>query len=64
MANVYAQQYIVIRREQNLLLYRTTLHLGYDSGKLRIIEMKGYGHPGYNQDVDVYAPLIENWIRA
>ncbi|MDD2441646.1 MAG: alpha/beta hydrolase fold domain-containing protein [Eubacteriales bacterium] len=61
---VYAQQDIVNRREQNLLLYRTMLHLGYDSGKLRIIEMKGYGHTGYNQDVDVYAPLIENWIRA
>ena len=61
---VYAERDIVNRQEQNRLLFRTMLHVGYDPGRIDIIEMQGYGHTAYNQAPDVYTPLIANWIRA
>lgn len=57
------------RLEQNRLLRRTMLHLGWPAEKVPFTLMEGYGHTGYNYAVHadgslVYPPMIEEFVRA
>lgn len=66
---VFADNDMVNRPEQNLLLYRTMLHLGYPEEKVSYICMNGYGHTGYNDAADtdgksLYAKMMRAFIRG
>ena len=57
------------RLEQNRLLRRTMLHLGWPAEKVPFTLMEGYGHTGYNYAAApdnslVYPPMIEEFVRA
>ncbi|MBQ4351592.1 MAG: alpha/beta hydrolase [Clostridia bacterium] len=57
------------RLEQNRLLRRTMLHLGWPAEKVPFTLMEGYGHTGYNYAAHadgslVYPPMIEEFVRA
>ena len=59
---------MVNRPEQNRLMARTLLHMGWPEDCVRFTEMKGYGHTGYNYAAGpdgalVYPPMIEAFVR-
>lgn len=54
---------IVCRLEQNRMLYRTMLQMGYPESKVKFTLMEGYSHTGYNGDSRLYSEMIENFIR-
>lgn len=59
---IYADNDMVNRAEQNLLLYRTMVHFGYRADRITVREMKGYGHCGYCGKPEVFSSLIEDFI--
>ena len=66
---IYADNDMVNRLEQNLMMYRTMIHLGYPEEKVSHICMKGYGHCQYNGATDtdglpLYGKMIESFIRG
>lgn len=68
VALVVADNDMENRLEQNRLLRRTMLHLGWPREKVPFTLMEGYGHTGYNYASNpdgslVYPPMIEGFIR-
>lgn len=67
-ALIVADGDMVNRPEQNRLMARTLLHMGWPEECVRFTEMKGYGHTGYNYAAGpdgalVYPPMIEAFVR-
>ncbi|MBO7405700.1 MAG: alpha/beta hydrolase fold domain-containing protein [Clostridia bacterium] len=57
------------RLEQNRLLHRTMIHLGWPLEKVPFTLMEGYGHTGYTYAAApdgslVYPPMVEAFVRA
>lgn len=66
---IYADNDMVNRLEQNRMMYRTMLHLGYPAEKVSHICMEGYGHCEYNGVMDtdglpLYGKMIERFIKG
>lgn len=64
---IFADNDMVNRPEQNLMMFRTMLHLGYPAEKVSYICMNGYGHTEYNNVIDtdgkpLYAKMIRRFI--
>jgi hypothetical protein len=60
---------MVCRLEQNMMLYRSMLHMGYPENKVKLVIMKGFTHCGYGGVIDPdgyskYGKMIENFIRG
>lgn len=49
---IYADDDMPARREQNLLLRATLIHMGYDPALIHMREMQGWSHCGYVDSVD------------
>ena len=57
------------RPEQNRMMAKALLHMGWPEECVRFTEKKGYGHTGYNYAAApdgslVYPPMIEAFVRA
>ncbi|MBQ3955702.1 MAG: alpha/beta hydrolase fold domain-containing protein [Clostridia bacterium] len=57
------------RPEQNRMMAKALLHMGWPEECVRFTEMKGYGHTGYNYAAApdgslVYPPMIEAFVKA
>ncbi|MBQ4353300.1 MAG: alpha/beta hydrolase fold domain-containing protein [Clostridia bacterium] len=62
---IFADNDMVNRPEQNLLMVRTMLHLGYPEQNVSYLCMNGYGHTEYNGAADTDGrPLYAKMIRA
>ena len=60
---------IVCRLEQNMMLRRTMLHVGYPEDKVKLVIMEGYTHCGYGGVIDEdglskYGKMVEKFIRG
>ena len=49
---IYADDDMPARREQNLLLRATLIHMGYDPALIHMREMRGFSHCGYVDSAD------------
>ncbi len=49
---IYADDDMPARREQNLLLRATLIHMGYDPALIHMREMQGWSHCGYVDSAD------------
>ena len=60
---------MVCRLEQNMMLRRTMLHVGYPEDKVKLVIMEGYTHCGYGGVIDEdglskYGKMVEKFIRG